>query len=70
MGTLSLIFGVIVIGFGLYWLYNSLIGLAVSVTTYENYISIIAIGVGIIIIAIGSALIRKFDKDRKKEKNS
>ena len=70
MGTLSLIFGIIIIGFGLYFLFNSLIGLAVSVTTYENYISIIAIGVGIIIIVIGSALIRKFDKDRKKEKNS
>ena len=58
------------IGFGLYFLYNSLIGFANSVTTYENYISIAAIGVGIIIIAIGSSLIRKFDKDRKKEKNS
>jgi len=65
VGTYSLIFGVIVIGVGLYQAYQ-------AIMEYDNPDPefIFAIGIAVIALAIGSVLIIKYDIDKKKEKNS
>ena len=65
MGTLSLIFGIIVIGVGLYHAYDAFVSYEITDPAF-----IFSIGIAVIALAIGSALIIKYDSDRKKEKNS
>jgi len=67
VGTLSLIFGIIVIGVGLYHAYDAIVVMKYDVT---DPAFIFAIGIAVIALAIGSALIIKYDSDKKKEKNS
>jgi len=68
MGTASLVFGLVLIGVGIYLAF-SLMG-AVNVDDDED---LMALGLGYLIlvtpmIVIGGLLLRKFDRDRKKEK--
>ncbi len=71
MGTASLVFGVIMIiiggGFGVYWL----MWMPFGVQEFGIFITVI---VGLIVtvpmFVIGGLLLRKFDKDRKKNGNS
>jgi len=60
MGTASLVFGLILIGFGL------LSGIWMSVETIQGGPIIIVVA----LFAVGGLLIRSFDKDRKKENKS
>ena len=68
METASLVFGLVLIGVGIYLAF-SLMG-AVNVDDDED---LMALGLGYLIlvtpmIVIGGLLLRKFDRDRKKEK--
>jgi len=67
VGTLSLIFGIIVIGVGLYHAYD-----AIAIMKYDvsDPVFIFAMGIAVIAVAVGSGLIIKYDSDKKKEKNS
>ena len=73
MGTLSLIFGLLIILVGLGFL-----GMAVFLYWSDNFVGqehnipllAFTFGIAIIILAGGSALIIKYDNDKKKEKNS
>ena len=65
MGTLSLIFGIILI----------FIGLAFGITTisYYDFLEpefLFGSGITVIVTAVGAGLIIKYDNDKKKEKNS
>jgi len=71
MGTASLIFGLILIGFGIFFgllMFVEMIqgGNPEDVGTYEFGPLIIVVA----LFAVGGLLIRSFDKDRKKEKKS
>jgi len=68
MGTASLVFGLILIGVGIYIAFH-LLGAA----NMESEEDLQAVGLGYLIIVIpmiviGGLLLRKFDSDRKKEK--
>jgi len=68
MGTASLVFGLILIGVGIYIAF-SLLG-AINPDDEED---LQALGLGYLIlvtpmIVVGGLLLRKFDRDRKKEK--
>ncbi len=69
MGTASLVFGLILIGFGLVFGLSMFVemiqgGNAEDDGTYGPLIIVAAL------FAVGGLLIRSFDKDRKKEKKS
>jgi len=64
LGTLSLIFGIIGIGLG-----SALLVITLVLDVYTISDLLINVGAGIIITAIGSGLIIKYDKDKKKSKN-
>jgi len=67
MGTASLVFGMILIGFGIFF------GLLMFVEMIQGDNPEEVGGPLIIVVAlfaVGGLLIRSFDKDRKKEKNS
>jgi len=67
MGTASLVFGMILIGFGIFF------GLLMFVEMIQGSNPEEVGGPLIIVVAlfaVGGLLIRSFDKDRKKEKNS
>jgi len=71
MGTASLVFGLILIGFGLFFgllkfveMIQGANQLTEDVGTFEFGSLIIVVG----LFAVGGLLIRSFDKDRKKEK--
>jgi uncharacterized integral membrane protein len=73
MGTASLVFGMILIGFGIFFgllMFVEMIQganqLTEDVGTFEFGPLIIVVG----LFAVGGLLIRSFDKDRKKEKKS
>ncbi len=73
MGTASLVFGLILIGFGIFFgllMFVEMIQganqLTEDVGTFEFGPLIIVVG----LFAVGGLLIRSFDKDRKKEKKS
>jgi len=73
MGTASLVFGLILIGFGLFFgllkfveMIQRANQLTEDVGTFEFGSLIIVVG----LFAVGGLLIRSFDKDRKKEKKS
>jgi len=68
MGTASLVFGLISIGFGILFTLVWLIVLSSSEFNVEGFY--LALIVSIVLFVIGGLLLRKFDKDRKKEKNS
>ncbi len=65
MGIASLIFGVIFILGALYFLWTGTI-LSSSIDLYFH----INIALGIILLVIGSGLVKLYDKDKKKEKIS
>ncbi len=67
MGTLRLVIGILilVIGIGLlFWVF--------VFTTFTEYPSVLVstLGLGIIMLAIGAVLIKKYDRDKEKSKNS
>jgi len=68
MGTASLVFGLISIGFGIFFSLVLLVGLASAEFNVEGFY--FALIVTIVLFAIGGLLLRKFDKDRKKDGNS
>ncbi len=63
MGTLSLIFGVIFILGALYFLWTGTI-LSTDIELYFHF----NIALGIILLVIGSGLVKMYDSDKKKEK--
>jgi len=63
VGTASLIFGIIFILGALYFLWTGTI-LSSSINLYF----LINIALGIILLVIGSGLVKIYDKDKKKEK--
>ena len=69
MGTASLVFGIIVIGVGLYFLF---IPIPSETGSDEELVDTLIAKLILVVPAfvIGGLLLRKFDKDRKKEKNS
>ncbi len=65
MGTASLVFGIVLIGFGIFFTILPLIGVGGGELTVEgSYFTLIVI---IGLFAIGGLLLRGFDKDRKKD---
>jgi len=66
LGTLILVVGILVIIFGAITLLWGIIALALGSLPPTNS----ALMVGIVFTAIGALLIRKYDADKKKEKNS
>ena len=73
MGTLSLVFGIIVILIGMAFLAGAVFDYSVKGFLEEDYNEmrpVFTFGIAIIILAGGSALIIKYDNDKKKEKNS
>jgi len=66
VGTASLVFGIISIVVGLIAFGIQFLGIV------ENlfYLTIVGIGSGIGLFIVGGLLLEKYDKDRKKEKNS
>ena len=68
MGIASLVFGLVLIGFGILFTIVLLTGVGGGgLTSDEAYLNLIFT---IASFAIGGLLLRTFDKDRKKEKNS
>lgn len=67
MGTASLIFGLVAIGFGVVIVYDEIANFG-STDEISGLASLLAVGVAIILLAIGGFLLRKYDKDKKKEK--
>jgi len=68
MGTASLVFGLILIGVGIYIAFSLL-----GATNLDDEEDLQALGLGYLIlvipmIVVGGLLLRKFDRDRKKEK--
>ncbi len=65
MGKFSLIFGIIVIGVGLYHAYD-----AIAIMKYDvsDPVFIFAMAIAAIAIAVGLGLVKKYDSDNKKEK--
>jgi positive regulator of sigma E activity len=63
VGTLSLIFGIIFILGALYFLWTGTI-LSSEIEFYFH----INIALGIILLVIGSGLVKMYDKEKKKEK--
>ena len=69
MGTVSLVFGMILIGFGLFitlWMFVEM----VQVGDRENFAlyGFAFLIVPVPIFVVGGLLLRKYDRDRKKEK--
>ena len=67
MGTASLVFGLILIGFGLLFSYA---GLEVLAYSPESDTGLYAIAILIVIVplfGIGGLLLRKYDRDRKEK---
>jgi len=72
MGTASLVFGLILIGVGLFLIYS---GFAVAFQTTGDSDFVVgyfafSMVLSISAFAIGGLLLRKYDRDKKKEKNS
>lgn len=68
MGTASLVIGLALIIFGFYFIYEFLNGVYYTDESMENAL------IGTFILAIpfivgGALLLRKYDRDKKKEKN-
>ena len=73
MGTASLIFGMILIGFGIFFGLLMFVEMIQGVNQLTEDVGTNEFGPLIIVVAlfaVGGLLIRSFDKDRKKEKNS
>jgi len=66
VGTASLIFGLIAIGFGVFIAFDMLSKPDGSESPGLNFL--IGLSLTAILLAIGGLLLRKFDRDRKKEK--
>jgi len=64
VGTLSLIFGVMALVFGVALGLYSLIA-----TIFFSPVFLFSVGIAVIVSAVGSALIIKYDSDRKKKKD-
>ena len=73
MGTASLVFGMILIGFGLIFGLLMFVEMIQGVNQLTEDVGTNEFGPLIIVVAlfaVGGLLIRSFDKDRKKSKNS
>jgi len=73
MGTASLVFGMILIGFGLLFGLLMFVEMIQSANQLTEDVGTDGFGPLIIVVAlfaVGGLLIRSFDKDRKKEKKS
>ena len=70
MGTASLVFGLalIIIGFG--FIINEIIDVEPTVEEWGSEVLVVILVLGIPLIVVGSLLLRKYDRDKKKEKNS
>jgi len=66
VGTASLVFGFIAIGFGVLIAYDALANSGGTVDPGLNLL--FGMGLAIILLGIGGLLLRKYDRDRKKEK--
>ena len=64
LGTASLVFGLISIGFGILFLLVVIIGVGDGTLTDGVYVGLVFV---ITAFAIGGLLLRKYDNDRKKE---
>ncbi len=63
MGTLSLIWGIIFILSGLYYLAEAFFG---SLFAFFGYSGLYSFILGIILISIGGMIIKKYDRDKKR----
>jgi TctA family transporter len=73
LGTASLVFGLILIGFGLLFGLLMFVEMIQGANQLTEDVGSDGFGPLIIVVAlfaVGGLLIRSFDKDRKKEKNS
>ena len=68
MGTASLVFGLILIGFGLYLLIDLLTGFQFLDEEDQGYAGLVFLIIIIPMFVVGGLLLGKFDRDRKKEK--
>jgi len=64
VGTASLVFGLLIIGLGIYLFYDAMIHSDTS--SVENTLTQLVLG--IISFLSGGLLLRKYDSDKKKEK--
>ncbi len=70
MGTASLVYGLISIGFGIFFGFSIMIYI-MPYATLELWERIIVwVGFTVPFLALGGLFIKKFDKDRKKENKS
>ncbi len=69
MVPVSLVLGLIMIGTGVYIAFNSLVNWTSEIHSDEDLLLIFVIFI-VPFFVVGGLLLRKYDKDRKKEKNS
>ena len=69
MIPVSLVFGLIMIGTGVYTAFNSLVNWTYEIHSDEDLLLIFVLFI-VPFFVVGGLLLRKYDKDRKKEKNS
>jgi len=70
LGTASLVFGLILIGFGLFlslWIFVEMINSSDPDLIAYGFVFLVFV---VPTFVVGGLLLRVFDKDRKKEKNS
>jgi len=67
VGTASLVLGIVLIGMGIYFLFTQGTNTPAEDAIYDLAARLI---LGIPSIVIGGLLLRKYDRDKKKEKNS
>ncbi len=68
MGTASLVFGLITIGFGIFFGFGIMIYIMPDATLELWGRIIVWVGFTVPFLALGGVLLKKFDNDRKKEK--
>ena len=67
MGTLRLVIGILILVIGIGFLFWGFV-----FTAFTEYPSelVSTLGLGIIMLAVGAVLIKKYDRDKEKSKNS
>ena len=70
MGTASLVIGLalIIIGFG--FIINEIMDVESTVEEWGSEVLVVILVLGIPLIVVGSLFLRKYDRGKKKEKNS
>ena len=69
MGTLTLVWGIIFVIAGLYFLLEGII-LDPLIALFNTGLGLLSFVPGVLLISIGGILIRKYDQDKKKSKGS